>query len=114
MNTHPFHALEYLHPRSLGRLNFYLAGLVQGRLCVGCMPRLTSRPLTEEELEWARVIKPSYPAWRPPYYSPARGIKSEVGGYPDAMTPFATPYMEPPAAEPEGGEVELIPVGPQD
>lgn len=32
MNNHPFRALEYLHPRSLARLSYHLADMVQGRL----------------------------------------------------------------------------------
>ncbi len=32
MNYRPFKALEFLHPRSLGNLSHYLAGLVQNRL----------------------------------------------------------------------------------
>lgn len=32
MNTKLFHAVEHLHPHSLGRLSGYLSGLVQGRL----------------------------------------------------------------------------------
>jgi hypothetical protein len=42
-----------------------LVGVASG--CRG--PRLVSRPLTEEQCEWASIIRTSYPGWRPPYYT---------------------------------------------
>ncbi len=68
----------------------------------GCVqPRLASRPLTGEQMEWMSFIRASYPGWRAPYYSPA--VTSE---------PMAAPVSSSAAAlaSPAGDSVPAAPV----
>lgn len=73
-----------------------LAAALLGVSLGGCVqPRLASRPLTEEQMEWMSFIRASYPGWRAPYYSPAV-----------ASDPLAAPV----ASSPAGDSVPAAPV----
>lgn len=57
---------------------FVVAIFVMG---TGCgRTRLASRPLTEQETAWARVIRSSYPGWRPPLLPAVQATEPAADG----------------------------------
>ncbi len=97
---------------------------------VGCArPKLASRRLTEQHVQWAHLIQRNYPAWKPPFLSPVRGAdvaapqsQPTPGPLPDEM-PEPAPSLgpvevlpdtgfEPAPLLPPVGEQEMMPVGP--
>jgi len=80
--------------------------------CTG--PRLVSRPLTPEEFAWSLVIHGSYPAWKPPYFSPLSGEAGSaavnIGNQLDAVPSPASAPQDDPATLSE--EVEFVPAIP--
>ena len=98
-------------------VSFLLPIFAVGMGCRG--PRLASRALTEGELEWAQIIRTSYSSWRPPYYSTlelpgTQGLRSQAAPFGVGAPVMAMPRV--PAdrnVDPEGGDVELVPVDDQ-
>ena len=94
------------------RWSAVLLAVVGGVVAGGCAgPRLASRPLTDEQLEWTSFIRASYRGWQPPNYSttfsPAAGLLpvTPLDGVPSA--PAARPMPGIP-----GGDVEFVPAVP--
>jgi hypothetical protein len=88
-----------------------LAGVASG--CGG--PRLASRPLSEEQSEWASIIRTSYPGWQPPYYTTVvPRAPALVPVVPLGLGAGPTATGQPPAAAgaAPAGDVEFVPAAP--
>jgi len=79
----------------------------------GCaQPRLASRPLTEEQMEWASYIRASYPGWKPPYYSTAVERSPDVVPVPAAPGTAVAPAAVQPVPAGPAGQAEFVPAEP--